>query len=777
MLTKELQETLRRALEYALERRHEFLLLEHLLLAMLDDTSAQEILAACEADMDQLRDDLQEFLDEQVESLPEGTDNEPAQTLSFQRVLQRAAMHVRSAGRESLNAGNLLVAMFREPESYAVYALAKQDITRFDVVNYVSHGITKGGKGGPKRRSAAPSGVDEDGSREEALEDPLENFCTELVARAAEGKIDPLIGRDKEIERTLQVLLRRRKNNPVLVGDPGVGKTAIAEGLALKIHAGEVPEQLKSAKIYSLDMSSMLAGTRYRGDFEERVKALLEELKAEPNSILFIDEIHTVVGAGATSGGTMDASNMLKPPLASGELRCIGSTTYSEYKKTFDRDRALARRFQKIDIVEPSVEEAYQILRGLKTRYEDHHGIKYTDAALRAAADLSARHINEQALPDKAIDVIDEAGAAQALKPKDDRVDAIRPPQVEDIVSKIARIPTKTVSVDDKDKLKNLERDLKLLIYGQDNAIETITNAITMSRAGLRQPDKPVGSFLFAGPTGVGKTELAKQLANTLGIEFLRFDMSEYMEKHAVSRLIGAPPGYVGFDQGGLLTDAVRKNPHAVIILDEIEKAHPDLFNILLQVMDHATLTDNNGRKADFRSIILIMTTNAGARDMTKSSVGFTEQFGDNTKGRNKTLERMFSPEFRNRLDAIITFAPLPKEVVLRVVQKFMHELDGQLADKRVSIEVTEAAQDWLCEKGYDKHFGARPMERTIQEHIKKKVASLLLFGDLVHGGRLRIDVADDEIVLEVLESFEPLPDEELEDDTPTDEPKEPVTV
>ena len=774
MLTKELQETLRRALEHALEQRHEFLLLEHLLLAMLDDTSAQEILVACEADMDQLREDLTEFLAEQVESLPEGADNEPSQTLSFQRVLQRAAMHVRSSGRESLNAGNLLVAMFAEPESYAVYALSKQNISRLDVVNYVSHGITKGGTGGPRRRSAAPSGVEEDGAREQVLDKPLENFCTELVAKAAEGRIDPLIGRDKEIQRTLQVLLRRRKNNPVLVGDPGVGKTAIAEGLALRIHTGDVPEQLKTAKIYSLDMSALLAGTRYRGDFEERVKALLEELKKEPNSILFIDEIHTVVGAGATSGGTMDASNMLKPPLAAGELRCIGSTTYSEYKKTFDRDRALARRFQKIDIVEPSVEEAYQILRGLKGHYEAHHGIKYTDAALRAAADLSARHINEQALPDKAIDVIDEAGAAQALKPAEERVDAIRPPEIEDIVSKIARIPTKTVHVDDKEKLKNLERDLQLLIYGQDPAIEQIANAITLSRAGLRQPDKPVGSFLFAGPTGVGKTELAKQLASTLGVEFLRFDMSEYMEKHAVSRLIGAPPGYVGFDQGGLLTDSIRKNPHAVLVLDEIEKAHPDLFNILLQVMDHATLTDNNGRKADFRSIILIMTTNAGARDLTKTSMGFSERFSDLTKGRNKTLERMFSPEFRNRLDAIITFAPLPREVVLKVVQKFMHELDGQLADKRVTIEVSEAAKAWLCDKGYDEHFGARPMERTIQEHIKKKVATELLFGELQDGGRLLIDVDPEgkEIALTVLESFEPLPEEQPEED-PVEEPAE----
>ena len=785
MLTKELQETLRRALEYALERRHEFLLLEHLLLAMLDDTTSQEILAACGADMDPLRKDLTEFLDEQVESLPEGTDVEPQQTLSFQRVLQRAAMHVRSAGRESLNAGNLLVSMFREPESYAIYALSKQDITRFDVVNYVSHGITKAGRGEANRRSASPSGVDEDGSREEALQDPLDNFCTELVAKAAEGKIDPLIGREKEIERALQVLLRRRKNNPVFVGDPGVGKTAIAEGIALKIQAGEVPEQLKDAKVFSLDMSAMLAGTRYRGDFEERVKALMEELKKEPNAILFIDEIHTVVGAGATSGGTMDASNMLKPALAAGELRCMGSTTYAEYKKTFDRDRALARRFQKIDIVEPSVEEAYQILRGLKARYEDHHGVKYTDAALRAAADLAARHINEQALPDKAIDVIDEAGANEAMKPSDDRLDAIRPPQIESIVSKIARIPTKTVSTDDKDKLKNLERDLKLLIYGQDQAIEEVSNAITMARAGLREPDKPVGSFLFTGPTGVGKTELAKQLANVLGMEFVRFDMSEYMEKHTVSRLIGAPPGYVGFDQGGLMTDKIRKNPHCVLLLDEIEKAHPDLFNILLQVMDHGTLTDNTGRESDFRSVILIMTSNAGARDMARVSLGFGSTLADNTKGKNKTLERMFSPEFRNRLDAIVTFRTLGRESIHRVVEKFLHQLDGQLADKRVTMELTDAAKDWLGDRGFDPQFGARPMARIIQEHVKKPVSKELLFGGLVHGGRLMVDAAGEEaetLILEVLESFDPEPDEEpeLDDEAAPDpdadnDPKEPV--
>ncbi|MCO4772988.1 MAG: ATP-dependent Clp protease ATP-binding subunit ClpA [Deltaproteobacteria bacterium] len=769
MLTKELQETLRRALEYALERRHEFLLLEHLLLAMLDDTTAQEILAACGADMDGLRTDLTAFLEEQVESLPEGTDVEPQQTLSFQRVLQRAAMHVRSAGRESLNAGNLLVSMFREPESYAIYSLGKQDITRFDVVNYVSHGITKSGAGESARRSAAPSGVEEDGGREDALSDPLENFCTELVAKAADGKIDPLIGREKEVERTVQVLLRRRKNNPVFVGDPGVGKTAIAEGIALRIHSGDVPDQLKDAKLYSLNMASMLAGTRYRGDFEERVKALMEELKQEPNAILFIDEIHTVVGAGATSGGTMDASNMLKPALAAGELRCMGSTTYSEYRATFDKDRALARRFQKIDIMEPSVEEAYQILRGLKSRYEDHHGVKYTDAALRAAADLAARHINEQALPDKAIDVIDEAGANEAMKPKEDRVDAIRPPQIEAIVSKIARIPTKTVSTDDKGKLKNLERDLKLLIYGQDHAIEQVSNAITMARAGLREPDKPVGSFLFTGPTGVGKTELAVQLANTLGMEFKRFDMSEYMEKHTVSRLIGAPPGYVGFDQGGLLTDAIRKKPHCVLLLDEIEKAHPDLFNILLQVMDHGKLTDNTGRESDFRSVILIMTSNAGARDMARVGMGFGNRFEEKTKGKNKTIERVFSPEFRNRLDSIVSFHALKKESIDKVVDKFLLQLDGQLSDKRVTLELTDAARTWIGDEGFDPQFGARPMARVIQEHVKKPISKELLFGELVHGGVMQVDGDENGLQFKVLESYEPLPDDDegLEDDEP----------
>jgi ATP-dependent Clp protease ATP-binding subunit ClpA len=747
MLTKELQETLRRALEIALERRHEFLLLEHLLLAMLDDVTAAEILVACGCDMDALRDDLTEFLDTQVESLPDGSDVEPQQTLSFQRVLQRAAMHVRSAGRESLNAGNLLVSMFREPESYAIYSLGKQDITRFDVVNYVSHGIAKGGPGAPGKRSTAPSGVEEDGSREDALSDPLGNFCTELVARAKEGKIDPLIGRDKEIERTLQVLLRRRKNNPVFVGDPGVGKTAIAEGLALRIHSGDVPEQLKDAKIYSLEMAAMLAGTRYRGDFEERVQALIGELKKEPNAILFIDEIHTVVGAGATSGGTMDASNMLKPALAAGELRCMGSTTYAEYKATFDKDRALARRFQKIDVVEPTVEEAYQILRGLKSRYEEHHGVKYTDAALRAAADLSARHINDQKLPDKAIDVIDEAGAHVRMQPEARRRKTIRPRDIEEIVAKIARIPARSINKDDKVKLQDLERDLRLLIYGQDQAIETIAAAIKLGRSGLGTPNKPIGSFLFAGPTGVGKTELAKQLASVMGVHFMRFDMSEYMEKHTVSRLIGAPPGYVGFDQGGLLTDGIRKHPHCVLVLDELEKAHPDVFNILLQVMDHATLTDNNGQAADFRNVVIIMTTNAGAREMSKVSLGFAKH-SHVQQGKNKALERAFSPEFRNRLDAIVSFNGLPPDVVRLVVDKFLHELDGQLTDKKVRLDVTDAARDWLAKEGYDEQFGARPMARTIHEHVKKKLVDELLFGRLQNGGGVTVDVGDDGLKL-----------------------------
>ena len=743
MLTRELQETLRRALEIAMEARHEYLLLEHLLLAMLDDPRAIELLDASGADREELRGELEQWLTEQ-DALPGEDDVEPQQTLSFQRVLQRAAMHVRSSGRDTIDAGNLMISMFREPESYAIYLMEQQGISRFDLVNYVSHGIAKV-PGRDKR--GTPSGVDAEGEAGEAEENPLEAYCEELVARAKAGKIDPLIGRESEVERAIQVLCRRRKNNPVFVGEPGVGKTAIAEGLALKIADGEVPDILTEARIYALNMSSLLAGTRYRGDFEERLKGLVDKLREDKDAILFIDEIHTVVGAGATTGGTMDASNMLKAPLSSGELRCIGSTTFSEYKSAFGKDRALARRFQKIDVVEPTVDEAYRILRGLKERYEEHHSVRYTDASLRSAADLSARHINDQRLPDKAIDVIDEAGARMRLQPESKRRKTIRPKDIEQIVAAIARIPPRSVSKDDRVKLKDLERDLKLLIYGQDAAIGEVSAAIKLGRSGLGQPDKPIGSFLFAGPTGVGKTELAKQLASVMGVEFLRFDMSEYMEKHTVSRLIGAPPGYVGFDQGGLLTDSITKNPHCVLVLDEIEKAHPDLFNILLQVMDHATLTDNNGRKADFRNVVLIMTTNAGAREMSRSKLGFTKP-GMEQVGKNKALERTFSPEFRNRLDATIFFNRLPPEVVRKVVDKFLHELDGQLTDKGIRLDVTEAAKAWLADEGYDELFGARPMARTIHEHVKKKLVDELLFGSLQGGGRVTVDVGEGGIVL-----------------------------
>jgi ATP-dependent Clp protease ATP-binding subunit ClpA len=741
MLTKELQETFRRALEMALERRHEFLLLEHLLYSMLDDPRGKEILEACGADLGKLRAELERFLTEKVKPVAKGSSVEPHQTLAFQRVLQRAAMHMRSSGRDTIDAGNVLIAMYREAESFAVWLLEQQQISRFDLVNYVSHGISKV-PGKEKRRVPSGAGDDEEGGKPVA--DPLGTFCTELVGKAAAGKIDPLIGRDAEIERAIQVLCRRRKNNPVFVGDPGVGKTAIAEGLALRVHQGRVPEALQDARIFALDLSAVLAGTRYRGDFEERLKAVLAEITKNRKAILFIDEIHTVVGAGATTGGTMDASNMLKPALASGELRCIGSTTFNDWKTAFGRDRALARRFQKIDVVEPSVEEAYQILRGLKEVYEEHHGVKYSDAALRAAADLAARHINDQALPDKAIDVIDEAGARVALQPEGRRRRSIRPRDIEEIVAKIARIPPRTVSTDDKERLQNLNRDLKLLIFGQDPAIERVVSAIKLARAGLRQPDKPVASFLFAGPTGVGKTELAKQLALCMGVEFLRFDMSEYMEKHTVSRLIGAPPGYVGFDQGGLLTDAIVKHPHCVLVLDEIEKAHPDLFNILLQVMDHATLTDNNGRKADFRNVVVIMTTNAGAREMEKKSVGFSGA-GFEQLGKNPAIERTFSPEFRNRLDAIVSFGKLPPEIVRLVVDKFLHALDGQLAEKRVRLEVSDGAKAWLCKEGYDDAFGARPMERVIHEHIKQPLAEELLFGKLRGGGVAYVERAEGE--------------------------------
>jgi ATP-dependent Clp protease ATP-binding subunit ClpA len=743
MLTPELQQTLRRALESSLEYRHEFLLLEHLLRAMLEDPRGAEILAACGADLDELRGHLDVFLREQVDPLPSDSDAEPQQTLSFQRVLQRAAMHVRSSGRDQIDAGNLLIAMYREPESYAVYLLQEQGLTRLDLVNYISHGISRV-PGKSERR--VPTGASEEDDYEPS-DAPLESYCSELVAKAAAGAIDPLIGREDELERMVQILSRRRKNNPILVGDPGVGKTALAEGLALRIHSGDVPDGLKRAKLYSLDMSAVLAGTRYRGDFEERLKGLLDELCSSRDNILFIDEIHTIVGAGATTGGTMDASNMLKPALASGELRCIGSTTFNEYKGVFGRDRALARRFQKIDIVEPSQEETYLILRGLKGAYEDHHGLRYTDAALRAAVELSARHINDQALPDKAIDVIDETGARLAMQRGGRKRKTVRPTDIEAVVARIARIPPRSVSTSDRDQLKGLEQDLKLLIFGQDDAIATLASAIKLGRSGLGHIEHPVGSFLFTGPTGVGKTELARQLASVMGIPFLRFDMSEYMEKHAVSRLIGAPPGYVGFDQGGLLTDAVIKNPHSVLVLDELEKAHPDLFNILLQVMDHATLTDNNGRQADFRNVILIMTTNIGARDLEKRGVGFSGSDIPADHKSTRALERVFSPEFRNRLDNIVHFRGLPPDVVRRVVDKFLDELDGQLTVQRVSLEVSDEARSWLARKGYDDKFGARPMARLIHEKIKAPLAEELLFGRLLGGGEVQVDVQDKELV------------------------------
>jgi ATP-dependent Clp protease ATP-binding subunit ClpA len=749
VLSPELQQTLHRAVEDVRKRRHEYLLLEHLLLAMLDDPGTAKIIQHCGGDVPRLRLELEEFLTDSVEVLPADAEIGPEQTLSFQRVLQRAIMHAQGAEREQVSAGNLLVALFRERDSQAVYLLEKQGVTRFDVINYISHGVSKidARAGTGPRVSAVRAEVEEEG----AVSDPLGSFTTDLVARAAQGKIDPLIGRDAELERTIQVLCRRRKNNPLLIGEPGVGKTAIAEGLALRISEGKVPAVLAEARIYALDMTAVLAGTRYRGDFEQRLKAVLAEIQGRPGSILFIDEIHNIVGAGATSGGTMDAANILKPPLASGELRCIGSTTYKDYKSAFERDRALSRRFQRIDVGEPSLTEATDILRGLRSRYEAHHAVKYSDAAIAAAAELSARHITGAHLPDKAIDVLDEAGARARLRSKPEEGEVtILPVDIEEVVARMARIPARTVKRDEKVKLASLESDLRRVIFGQDRAVAELARAIKMSRAGLGRPDKPTGSFLFAGPTGVGKTELAKQLAAVLGVEFLRFDMSEYMEKHTVSRLIGAPPGYVGFDQGGLLTDAVSRNPYSVVVLDEIEKAHPDLFNILLQVMDHASLTDNNGRTADFRNVVLIMTTNAGSREMAAGRIGFGDGPGgaDARDGR-KALERLFTPEFRNRIDATIFFDGLGPEVIRRVVDKFLDEVDGQLAERHVTLEVSEAARDWFAEHGYDNAFGARPMARLIQSRLKVELADELLFGKLEHGGTVRVDVVAGELVIE----------------------------
>ena len=733
MLSSELEFCLNEAFQQARANRHEYMTVEHLLLAVIDIPGVAEILKACSADLVRLRKDLEDFIDESTPRLEGEVEQDVQPTLGFQRVLQRAVFHVQSSGKKEVRGENVLVAIFGEKQSHAVYLLGLQDVARLDVVNYLSHGLSKIGEPG-ERPGAGSDGADSEG---EASASPLESFTTNLNQRAVEGKIDPLIGREIEIERTVQILCRRRKNNPLYVGEAGVGKTALAEGLAKMIVDGNVPHVLKDSTIYALDMGALLAGTKYRGDFEKRFKAVIGELDKDTGAILFIDEIHTVIGAGAASGGVLDASNLIKPVLASGELRCIGSTTYREYRGIFEKDHALARRFQKVDIVEPSVAETVDILRGLRSRFEEHHGVSYTDEALQAAAELSVRHINDRQLPDKAIDVIDEAGARARLDPPEQRSDIVDVVDIETIVARMARIPPKSVSASDRDLLRNLERDLKLVIFGQDKAIDALAAAIKMARSGLREPEKPVGAFVFAGPTGVGKTEVTRQLAHCLGIELVRFDMSEYMERHTVSRLIGAPPGYVGFDQGGLLTEAVSKNPHAVVLLDEIEKAHPEVFNLLLQVMDHGRLTDNNGRQADFRNVILIMTTNAGAQEMSRASIGFTEQ--DHSSDGMTVIQKMFTPEFRNRLDAVIQFDALDRHSILRVVDKLVVELEAQLEDHDVTLELEPEARRWIAEQGYDPKMGARPMARVIQENIKRPLAEYLLFGELVDGGHVRI--------------------------------------
>ena len=745
-VSKELQQTLQAAVADARQRKHEYVTLEHLLRALASDKVASEVLVACSADLPTLTRELDEYLTRTLEALPDEQD--PEQTAAFQRVLQRAAWHVQGAGRSELNGGDVLVALTRERGSHAVYLLEKQGVRRIDILQYLSHGVTKDGGEGkalPGAGGAPGEGNEQGGDGEEegpppTVKDPFKAFTVNLVERAAKGQIDPLVGRDAEIERTIQVLCRRRKNNPVFVGDPGVGKTAIVEGLALRIHEKKVPSILAECAIYSLDMGSLLAGTKFRGEFEQRLKGVIAGVKKVPGAILFIDEIHTIVGAGATSGSSMDASNLLKPSLASGELRCIGSTTYQDYKATFERDHALARRFQKIEVGEPSVEDTIKILKGLKKVYEDHHGVEYSARALRAAAELSAKHINDRKLPDKAIDVLDEAGARDRMRAENKRHHRITARDVERVVARIAKIPERTVSSDDRTALQNLEPELKKVIFGQDPAIEAIASAIKLGRSGLGSPEKPTGCFLFSGPTGVGKTELAKQLARILGVEFLRFDMTEYQEKHTVSRLIGAPPGYVGFDQGGLLTDAVNKTPYAVLLLDEIEKAHGDVYNLLLQVMDHATLTDNNGRKADFRNVVLVMTTNAGAQELSARRVGFglEAQAPGNAK---MAIERTFSPEFRNRLDAWVSFDSLPADVVARIVDKFVAGLAEQLLEKKVKLDLTLAARAWFAEHGFDPKMGARPMARIIQNEIKKPLAEKILFGELQGGGTVRVDV------------------------------------
>ena len=744
MLSKELESTLNSAFREAREKRHEFMTVEHLLLALMDNPTASKILRACGAEIEKLKQELISYLEESTPMLPVKDERETQPTLGFQRVLQRAVFHVQSSGKKEVTGANVLVAIFGERESQAVYFLNRQNITRLDVVNYISHGISKVHDN--EDGDAFAPGAEDDKPVASPGKSPLEAYAVNLNQQALLGKIDPLIGRRNEVQRTVQILCRRRKNNPLYVGEAGVGKTAIAEGLAKMIVDGDVPDVLENSTIYALDLGALLAGTKYRGDFEKRLKGLLGQLNKEPGAILFIDEIHTIIGAGAASGGVMDASNLIKPMLASGDLRCIGSTTYQEYRGVFEKDRALSRRFQKIDVTEPTIEETVKILNGLKSRFEEHHSIKYSRQAIRTAVELSERYINDRFLPDKAIDVIDEAGARQKLLPPSRRRKVVSVGDIEEVVSKMARIPPKTVSTSDKDVLRNLDRDLKIVVYGQDDAIDTLAAAIKMARSGLREGRKPIGSFLFSGPTGVGKTEVTVQLARIMGIELIRFDMSEYMERHTVSRLIGAPPGYVGFDQGGLLTEAITKHPHAVLLLDEVEKAHPDVFNLLLQVMDHGTLTDNNGRKADFRNVVLVMTTNAGADQMSRPSIGFTEQ--DHSGDSGEAIKKMFSPEFRNRLDAIVQFGPLDEKTVGHVVDKFIIELESQLEEKRVVIEVDENARAWLAEHGFDKLMGARPMARIIQENIKRALAEELLFGRLEGGGHVRVGVEDSKLSL-----------------------------
>ena len=748
MLNKELEATLNLAFKEAREQRHEFMTVEHLLLALLDNPSSSRVLRSCGAKIDELRKNLEKLVKENAVLLSEDDDRDTQPTLGFQRVLQRAVFHVQSSGKKEVSGANVLIAIFGERESRAVFLLNKQNITRLDVVNYISHGVTKNPKELPEDSIEPVSPTEQNPAAPDQNDNPLSNYTTDLNEHARKGKIDPLIGRDHEVERTIQILCRRRKNNPLLVGEAGVGKTAIAEGLAKRIVDGEVPEILNDSVIFSLDLGALLAGTKYRGDFEKRLKSVLAQLKKTPDSVLFIDEIHTIIGAGAASGGVMDASNLIKPMLASGEMKCIGSTTYQEYRGIFEKDRALARRFQKIDVIEPSVDETYEILKGLKSRFEEHHDIKYTNQALKASAELTERYINDRHLPDKAIDIIDETGASQRLVAEEDRKKVIDVIDIEEMIAKIARIPSKTVSTSDKDTLKNLERDLKLVVFGQDEAIGTLSSAIKMSRSGLGTDEKPIGSFLFAGPTGVGKTEVSKQLAQIMGIELIRFDMSEYMERHTVSRLIGAPPGYVGFDQGGLLTEAINKQPHAVLLLDEIEKAHPDVFNLLLQVMDHGSLTDTNGRETDFRNVIIIMTTNAGADKLSRSSIGFTNQV--ESSDAMEDIKRIFTPEFRNRLDSIVHFNPLDPSIIMHVVDKFLVDLETQLDSKNVNLDVDDSAREWLGVHGHDQLMGARPMARLIQDKIRRPLAEELLFGKLENGGSVHVTTKDDELVIDI---------------------------